>query len=90
MFTNFPRLLVGGLGLRCLLEEVVESLVVNLARWEVIEEGAIEEETGSGFGDTAGAAFTENKRSSGSGEAGRWKVDFPVMNISISLCEGSC
>ena len=54
-------------------------------------EGAGETVTlGTGVGATAGGDLTENKRSSGSGEAGRWKDDFPDMNTSISLWEGSC
>ena len=54
-------------------------------------EGAGETVTlGTGVGATAGGDVTENKRSSGSGEAGRWKDDFPDMNTSISLWEGSC
>jgi len=68
------------------LEELVELLVDKLGRWEVIEEGAGELDVlGRGVGGTAGTGFTENSRSSGSGEAGRRKVDFPAMNTSISL-----
>ena len=54
-------------------------------------EGAGETVTfGTGVGATAGGSLAGNKRSLGSGEAGRWKVDFPDMNTSISLWEGSC